>query len=53
MKYLSPIVFHTLILMALKMKGNKKNLATFLYRGKSLNGVSIIDSIPHCRSENP
>ena len=50
MQYLSSIVFHTVILKMLLKRGKIVNYASFLYRRKK-NGISIIDSIPHCHTE--
>ena len=50
MEYLSSIVvFHTVILIALK-KGQKQEMWLRFYIVE--NGVSFIDSIPHCHTEN-
>ena len=51
MEYLSSIVFHTVILKISENGQKLVNHASFLYRRKK-NGVSIIDSIPHCHTEN-
>ena len=51
MEYLSSIVFHTVILKMLLKRGKIVNYASFLYIEEK-NGVSIIDSIPHCHTEN-
>ena len=51
MEYLSSIVFHTVILKMLLKREKIVNYASFLYRRKK-NGVSIIDSIPYCHTEN-
>ena len=52
MEYLSLIVFHTVILKRFEYERKLRNLATFLYKGRSWNEVSIIDSIPHCRTDS-
>ena len=49
MEYLSSIVFHTVTENALK-KGQKQEMWLCFYIVE--NGVSIINSIPHCHTEN-
>ena len=52
MEYLSSIVFHTVIL---KMLSKEAKISKFMHRfyiEEKKNGVSIIDSIPHCHTEN-
>ena len=51
MEYLSSIVFHIVILKMLLKREKIVNYASFLYIEEK-NGVSIIDSIPHCHTEN-
>ena len=51
MEYLSSIVFHTVVLKNFENEIKKINCSYVSYRGHGWNGVSIIDSIPHCHTE--
>ena len=51
MEYLSSIVFHTVILKKLLKRGKISKLCIVSILKKKI-GVSIIDSIPRCHTEN-
>ena len=58
LEFLSSIVFHTAILKCFKKRQKSRNVASLLYRGQlryyieDKVGECIIDSIPHCHTEN-